>query len=58
MAINKISGISSAGNWNENKLNPLQIINCRASMVPAGMVITDPIAYIKVVAAKISSLAF
>ena len=37
-------GLSRSGNWNENNLNPLLRINCRAS--------PSPIAYIKVVAVK------
>ena len=33
-------------------LNPLSRINCRASLVTESAVITDPIAYIRVVAVK------
>ncbi len=42
----------AVANWNENNLNPLTMINWRASLVPAAAVIPAPIAYIKVVAVK------
>ncbi len=45
-------GLSGFRNWNEYNLNPLTIINWRASLVPAAAVIPAPIAYIKVVAVK------
>ena len=38
--------------WNDRNLNPFQINNWRASLVPAAAVIPAPIAYIKVVAVK------
>ena len=39
-------------NWNENNLNPLTIINWRASLVPAAAVIPAPVAYTNVAAVK------
>ena len=45
-------GLSRSGFWNENNLNPLSRINWRVSLVPEAAVISDPIAYIKVVAVK------
>ena len=41
--------------WNEYTLNPLTRIYWRASLVPAAAVIPAPIAYIKVVGAKVPS---
>jgi|TARA_B110000503_G_C6772891_1_gene260097 hypothetical protein len=46
-----VTGIPVA-NWNENNLNPLTIINWRASLVPAAAVIPAPVAYTNVAAVK------
>ena len=44
--------ISRSVNWNEKILNPVLRINWRAILVPAAVVIPDPVAYIKVVSVK------
>ena len=43
---------STVANWNEKNLNPLSIINWRASLVPAAAVIPAPVAYTYFVAVK------
>jgi hypothetical protein len=43
---------STVANWNEKNLNPLSIINWRASLVPAAAVIPAPVAYTNVAAVK------
>ena len=42
----------AVANWNENNLNPLTMINWRASLVPAAAVIPAPVAYTNVAAVK------
>jgi hypothetical protein len=42
----------AVANWNEKNLNPLSIINWRASLVPAAAVIPAPVAYTNVAAVK------
>ena len=50
MTVNKNAGPLRSGNWNENNFSPLSGINCRASMVPAALVIRAPLAHVKVIA--------
>jgi hypothetical protein len=47
-------GLYRSGNWNENNLNLLSRNDWRASLVLAAAVIPAAIAYIEVVAIKIS----